>query len=105
MWSAGTLVRTKAATAREKAATESSGASGGLSGGTSGGLDGRVSTVSDEEVMHQLRPAGTPGGFLAWTARAAAERSSPGGEEALPEKMSPLVGAAQAVAAKNSHEW
>ena len=44
------ITREKAAAARAKAAEESSGASGGLTG--------RVSAVSGEEVMHQLRGFG-----------------------------------------------
>ena len=34
-----------------------------VSSGASGGLDGAVSAGLSEEVMHQLRPAGPPGGF------------------------------------------
>ena len=54
-----------------------------VSSGASGGLDGPVSVGLSEEVTHQLRPAGTPGGFS-------------------DQKMSPLVGATQAAAARSS---
>ena len=54
-----------------------------VSSGASGGLDGPVSAGLSEEVTHQLRPAGTPGGFS-------------------DQKMSPLVGATQAAAARSS---
>ena len=76
--------RQKAAARRATAAEGSSGASGGVGSGASGGLDGRGSV---EDVSHQLRQAGTPGGLA--------------GEV----KVSPLVGAAQAVAARGSPGW
>ena len=81
--------KTKAAAAREKAATEASGASGGLSRGASGGPDGSDSAGFVEEVTHQLRRAGTPVGL----------------SDLEMVKMSPLVGAAQAVAAGSSPGW
>ena len=81
-----------------------------MSSGASGASSGAVSAVRSEDVTHRLWPAGTPGGFSAWMedkleAQTTAARRSPGGEKALPEKMSPLVGAAQAVAARGSPGW
>ena len=89
------FTREKAAAARAKEAGDPS--------GISGGLDGRVPTVSDEDVTHQLRQAGTPVGISDLEkAQAAAARRSSGVVESHLEKMSPLVGAAQAVAARGS---
>ena len=63
------------------------GAAAEKSSGASGGPDESVSVAVREEVMHQLRPAGTPAGLS--------------GEV----KTSPLVGATQAVAARGSPGW
>ena len=49
--------RQKAAAARATATTA------GSSSGASGGPDGGDSALFSEEVMHQLRPTETPGGF------------------------------------------
>ena len=90
--------RAKAAAAREKATTEASGASGGFSRGASGpdGSDSarfqKTPDGSDSvrfQKTHQLRRTGTPVGL----------------SDLEKVKMSPLVGAAQAVAVRSSPGW
>ena len=76
-------------TRQKAAAARATTTAAGPSSGASGGPDGSDSALFAEEVMHQLRPAGTPV-RLSYLEKV---------------KMSPPVGATQAAAARSSPGW
>ena len=76
-------------TRQKAAAARATTTAAGLSSGASGGPDGSDSALLSEDVMHQLRPAGTPV-RLSYLEKV---------------KMSPRVGATQAAAARSSPGW